>query len=326
MRRRELVLLAGGAAALTFGVRAESQAAPVVGFLNSATAAAWRDLVAACRAGLAETGFVEGRNLAIEFRWAEGRYERLPTLAAELVRREVAVIVATGGPPAVRAAMGATKSIPIVFTLGADPVEQGIVSSLGRPGGNATGVTLFTRDLLPKRLELLHDVVPKAAKIAVLSNSNNPTTVAYRALVQATARSLQRQLVFLNASSPRDLGNAFESVVQERAAGLLVVTDPLFEAQRRQLIALAARHSISTIHAWREDAEAGGLMSYGASIQDSYRKAGVYTGRVLRGARPAEMPIELPTQFELVINLKTAKALGVTVPPALLARADQVIE
>jgi putative ABC transport system substrate-binding protein len=327
-RRRDVVaaLAACGLAVLPAPARAQRERTPVIGFLGATSAVALAPYLAAFRAGLEELGYAEGRNLVIQFRWAEGRYERLDAMAAELARAGVAVIVATGGTATTRAALAATKTIPIVFTLGVDPVEAGFVANLSRPGGNATGVTMFTAHLPPKRLELLHEIVPRAAKIALLVNPANPSTPVFLRRLDATARSLFRQTFVLSAGNPREIGAAFDAMARERAGGVVISTDPIFDAARDQIARLSLRHAVPTIQGWREDAEAGGLMSYGVDLRASWRQAGVYTARVLKGARPAEMPIQQSTGVELVINLKTAKALGIAMPPALLARADTVIE
>jgi putative ABC transport system substrate-binding protein len=325
-RRQLALLLAGAVVAWPLLARAQQARTPVIGFLGAASAAAWFPYVAAFRRGLEELGYAEGKNIVIEFRWAEGRYDRLPALAAELVLRDVAVLVATGGTASTRAALGATKTIPIVFTSGADPVEQGLVTNLSRPGGNATGVTMFTAHLPPKRLELLHEIVPRAAKIAILVNPANPATPLFLRRLEATALSLFRQIFIVTASTLREIAVAFEAAVKQRAGGVVISTDPLFDAARVKIAQLVVRHAIPSIQGWREDAEAGGLMSYGADLRDSYRQAGVYTARVLKGSRPAELPIQQSNKVELIINLRTAKALGVTIPSSLLARADEVIE
>jgi putative ABC transport system substrate-binding protein len=326
MRRRDLIIAVGGVALLPRVTRAQQASMPVIGFLSGASADAWAPLVVAFRLGLDETGYVGGKNVALEFRWADYRYERLPDLAADLVRRQVAVIVAAGGPPSIRAAMAATKTTPIVFTSGADPVQQGFVTSLGHPGGNATGVTMFTAQLITKRLQLLHELLPSAVSVAALINPSNPAAQSYAKELQTAADSLGVTLQILTAGSERELDAAFETLREHRTGALLLITDPFFESRREQHIALAVNHVIPTIYAWREDAVAGGLISYGTSIRDLYRQAGVYTGKILEGARPADLPVEQATKVELVINLKTAKALRLTVPQSLLARADEVIE
>jgi putative tryptophan/tyrosine transport system substrate-binding protein len=326
VRRRAFVLVLSGAMTAARRLRAQQTAMPVVGFLSLGAAITWSDLLAAFRQGLAEAGFVEGKNVAIEYRWAENDRDRLPTLAVNLVDMRVAVIVATGGPLATRAAIQATRTIPIVFTSGADPVAQSFVASLSRPGGNVTGVTLFTGELLKKRLQFLLELVPRAATVAFLLNPNNPTGEPSTRDAQAVVRSLGLQVQVAPARTDRELDEVFQSLVQRRADALVVVTDPFFESRRRQLVALAASHAIPAIFQWREDAAAGGLISYGTSIANMYRLAGVYTGKVLKGAKPADLPVIQPTIFELVINLKTAKTLGITVPQSILGRADEVIE
>jgi putative ABC transport system substrate-binding protein len=326
MRRRDFIMGVGGSVLSPHVAWAQQASMSVIGFLSGASADAWVPLVAAFRQGLGETGYVEGKNVTLRFRWADYRYERLPGLAADLVRRQAAVIVATGGPPAIRAAMDATQTIPIVFTIGADPVQQGFVTSLARPGGNATGITMFTVQLLKKRLQLLHELIPGAASIAALINPQNPAAQSYAEELQLAANSLRLKLHILTAGNERDLDATFMTLKERRIDALLLVTDPFFENRRDQHVALAGRYLIPTIYAWREDALAGGLISYGTSIQGLYRQAGVYTGKILKGARPAELPVEQATKVELVINLKTAKALGLTVPQSLLARADEVIE
>jgi putative ABC transport system substrate-binding protein len=326
MKRRAFVLVLSGAMTSARRLRAQQTAMPVVGFLSLGAAITWSDLLAAFRQGLAEAGFVEGKSAAIEYRWAENDRDRLPTLAVNLVDMRVAVIVATGGPLATRAAIQATRTIPIVFTSGADPVAQSFVASLSRPGGNVTGVTLFTGELLKKRLQFLLELVPRAATVAFLLNPNNPTGEPSTRDAQAVVRSLGLQVQVAPARTDRELDEVFQSLVQRRADALVVVTDPFFESRRRQLVALAASHAIPAVFQWREDAAAGGLISYGTSIANMYRLAGVYTGKVLKGAKPADLPVIQPTIFELVINLKTAKTLGITVPQSILGRADEVIE
>jgi len=329
MRRREVIALMSGAAASSLlrplAARSQQGAMPVIGFLNSASANLFEHLVQAFRDGLDEAGYVEGRNVTIEYRWGEGQIDRLPALAAELVQRQVAVIVTSGGDVSARAAKAATSSIPIVSTIGGDPVQEGLVASFNRPGGNLTGATLFAYSAA-KRLELLHELIPKAVTIMALFDPSDPVVVLDRESLQAASKTLGLQLRFANAGTLSELEAAFETVALDRPDGLFVGSNPFFNRQRDQLVGLAARHTIPTIYAFREFPAAGGLVSYGSRLADTYRQVGIYAGRILKGERPADLPVVQPTKFELVINLKTAKTLGITVPNSLLATADEVIE
>jgi putative ABC transport system substrate-binding protein len=298
----------------------------VIGFLSSRSPGESGGAVAAFGRGLAEAGFAEGRNAVIAFRWAEGHYERLPALAADLITSRANILVAAGGTPSLLAATAATSSIPIVFTAVADPVRLGFVASFNRPGGNITGISLFNNILSMKRIGLLHELVPMADVVAMLINPKSPILEEDFEPVQETARSLGLTIHVLNASTDRDLDVVFDALPRLRIRGLALQGEPFFDSRRHRIIELAERQAIPTIYAWREYVAAGGLMSYGTNLTDNYRQAGIYVGRVLKGESPAEMPIVRPTKFELVINLKTAKVLGLDVPPTLLARADEVIE
>jgi putative tryptophan/tyrosine transport system substrate-binding protein len=325
LRRREFITLLGGGAAWPLTARAQQPAMPVIGLLGSASAQRYAAQVAAFRQGLEEAGYSTA-NLAIEYRWAEDQYERLPALAAELVRRQVSVIAAIGGVPAALAAKAATTTIPIVFQTGADPVAVGLVVSLSRPGGNVTGVTALNVELGPKQLELLHELVPTATLFAVLINPSSPLAETLSKNLQAAARTLGLQLHVLQASTERDFDPVFTTLIQLRAGGLVITPDAFFVGRSEQLAALALRDSVPTVHHYREFAVAGGLMSYGTSVRDSYRLVGVYTGRILKGENPADLPVQQSTKVELFLNLKTAKAFGLTFPLSLLGRADEVIE
>jgi putative tryptophan/tyrosine transport system substrate-binding protein len=325
MKRRELIFLLGGAMTAARALGAQQKAMPVIGYLSGASPGPYAPFVAAFHRGLTETGYVEEQNVAIEYRWAEGRYDRMPALAADLVGRKVDVIAA-GGDTAVLAAKSATSTIPIVFFSGSDPADRGLVASLARPGGNVTGVTFMTGELMPKRLELLCELVPQARVIALLVNSNKQGDEPIMRDVQEAARAKGVQLHILKAGSESEIDTAFASLVQLHAGGLVVSPDAFFGSRRDQLVALASRHGVPAIYEWREFAAAGGLISYGSSLTDTWRQVGIYAGKILKGAKPADLPIQRPTIFELVINLKTAKALGLTVPPLLLATADEVIE
>jgi putative ABC transport system substrate-binding protein len=327
MQRREFITLVGGAAAAwPLVAYAQQPAAPVIGFLSSRSVGESASVVEAFREGLNEAGFAEGQNISIEFRWAEGQYDRLPAMAADLVSRRVALIVAAGGDRPALAAKAATSTIPVVFTGSDFPVKVGLVASLSRPGGNVTGASLFTSELEAKKLSLLREMVPKALLIGMLVNPSNPSAETDIGDVQRAAAALDQQIVFLRAGNEREIDAAFEMVVRQRANALLVAHDPYFLSRRKQFITQAARHKIPAIYEFREFVLDGGLMSYGSKITDNYHLSGRYAGQILKGAKPAELPVQQPTKFELAINLKTASALGLTVPSTLLARADEVIE
>jgi putative ABC transport system substrate-binding protein len=326
MIRREFITLMGGAAAWPLTAHAQQPAMPVIGFLDSRSPGMATDNLAAFRQGLAQTGFVEGRNVAIEYRFAELQNDRLPVLAADLVRRQVAVIAGVTTTQGALVAKAATTTIPIVFAIGGDPVKNSLVASLNRPGGNVTGVSYLTNELGPKRLGLLRDLLPNAGLIAALVNPTNPNAESDAKNLLAAAQSMGMTLDVLHASSERDIDAFFATLVQRRASAFLTVSDPLFTNRRQQLAVLAAHHKIPAIYHVRAFTDAGGLMSYAPNIYDVFRQAGVYTGRILKGEKPADLPVMQPTRFEFVINLKTAKALGLEVPPSLLATADEVIE
>jgi putative ABC transport system substrate-binding protein len=328
IQRRECITLLGGAAAAwPVAARAQQPAMPVIGFLGSEPPDPWANRVRAFRQGLSEIGYVEGRNVAIEYRWAEGQYDRLPALAADLVRRQVTLIATVVNSPAALAAKAATTTIPIVFAVGIDPVQFGLVASLNRPGGNLTGVTTLAGDLGPKRLELLHELVPTATLLALLVNPTSPIGAETQLRdLQAAARTLGLQLHVLHASTERDLDAVFATLVQLRAGGLVISSDGFLGSRNEQLAALAFRHAVPVIASNRDFAAAGGLMNYGGSVADAFRLVGVYSGRILKGDKPSDLPVQQATRVELIINMKTAKALGLTFPITLLGRADEVIE
>ena len=325
-RRGFISLLGGAAAAWPLAARAQQAAMPVIGYLHSGSAGPYAHLVAAFQQGLKETGTVEGSNVAIEYRWAEGRYDRLPALAADLVGRHVALLVAQGGDPPVLAAKAATATIPIVFTLSSDPVKLGLVASVNRPGGNVTGWWGYTSLLGTKRLELMQQLLPANTSITVLINTDNPNADIDTPELQGAARALGQSISFVKARSEAEIDAVFATLDERRAPALLVNTDPFFLARRAQFVALAARHGVPAVYAQREFVTAGGLISYGASLADGYRQVGIYAGRILKGERAADLPVVQPSKFEMAINLKTAKTLGLDVPDRLLALADEVIE
>jgi putative tryptophan/tyrosine transport system substrate-binding protein len=326
VRRRDFIKGIAGLIVWPFAARAQQGTLPVIGWLSARSPAEAASALQAFRQGLGQVGYFEGKNVTIEYRWAEGRYDRLPALAAELVSRQVTVIAATGGEVSPLAAKAATTTIPIVCTLAGDPVETGLVASLNRPGGNLTGTTIMALEMASKRLDLAHQLVPNATVIAMLINPTFPTASAEARDVQNAAHSLGIDINLLNASTESEIDVAFTNIVEQKNGALLIGTDPFLVGQRDQLVRLAARHMIPTIYFLREFVEAGGLMSYGPNIANGYRQAGVYTGLILNGANPAVLPIVRPTQFQIYLNLKTAKALGLQIPPLLLALADEVIE
>jgi len=328
MRRREFIALVCGSAAMGLPLDAGAQltAMPVIGFLGTATRESYAPFVTAFLGGLKEAGYTEGQNVAIEYRWAEGRHDQLPALASELVRLGVTVIAATGGTPSALAAKAVTSTVPIVFYLGIDPVQFGLVASLNRPGGNMTGIAALTIELEAKRLEFLHELLPTAAIIAVLVNPNNPAIETETRTMRDAARSLGLQLEILRASIVGDIDTAFATLVELRAGALVVLADAFLTSRRNQIVALAARHAVPAMFHWREFAAAGGLVSYGPRLADGYRQVGVYVGKILDGAKPADLPVQQAVKLDLVINLKTAKALGLNVPLSLLTRADELIE
>jgi putative ABC transport system substrate-binding protein len=323
--RRELMLLLGGAMVAAPVLRAQQKAMPVIGYLSGASPGSLAPHVAAFRQGLSETGYVEGQNVRIEYRWAEGRYDRLSALAADLVRQEVAVIYAPNADAAL-AAKSATSTIPIIFEVSVDPVERGLVASFSRPDGNLTGMTSVSIELTPKRVELLTDLVPQARVIALLVNPNSATTERIIEDVQEAANAKGVQLRILKAGAESEIGTAFASLVELHAGALVLAPDSFFNTRRELLVALASRHAVPVIYAYRDFTDSGGLISYGPSLPAIFRQVGNYVGQILKGAKPADLPVQQPTTFELVVNLKTAQALGLTVPPSILDRADEVIE
>ncbi|MFL6804507.1 MAG: ABC transporter substrate-binding protein [Xanthobacteraceae bacterium] len=327
MRRREFITLLGGAAAWPLATRAQQPAMPVIGFLSNATPDLYADRLRIFRQGLKEAGYVEGQNVSIEYRWAEGQNDRLPALAAQLVQRQVAMIAAAGGTPSALAAKAATATIPIVFGVAVDPVEVGLVASLNRPGGNLTGVTNLNAAVGPKRIELLHELLPRVIVVGVLVDPTSPTLAeAFLRDLQPAAHALGLQLLVLRASTERDLHAVFAALAERRAGALIIAPGAFFVGRGEQLGALTARHAVPTIFQYRPFAAAGGLMSYGSDETDYYRLVGIYAGRILKGEKPSDLPVQQATKVELILNLKTAKALGLEVPPPLLARADEVIE
>jgi putative ABC transport system substrate-binding protein len=326
MKRREFITLIGGAAAWPLTARAQQGVLPVIGFLGSGTSAGFAPNVAAVRQGLEEAGYVEGRKVRIEYRWAEGQYDRLPTLAADLVRRQVSAIVAPVSTPAALAAKAATMSIPVVFSIGGDPVELGLVASLNRPGGNITGVTWRSTELIAKGLELIVELVPTSTRIAALVNPGNPNSEIQLRDLHAAARRFGRKVDVLNAGAERDIDSAFATLAREGVGALILGPDGFFYNRRDQIVALASHYAVPTLYSWPEYVRAGGLMSYGSSLSDANRLLGVYAGEILKGVKPADLPVVQSTKVELLINLRAAKALGLEVPPTLLARADEVIE
>jgi putative ABC transport system substrate-binding protein len=329
MRRRDFITLLGGAATLAVPRMARAQQQPVmpiVGILGGHTSSEWTPFIAAFNLGLKEIGFIEGRNVRIEYRWAEGHYDQLPALAADLVRSRVAVIAAVGGVNSALAAKAATEEIPIIFLTGRDPVELGFVKSFNRPGGNLTGINLQNAELEPKRLDLLRELVPHASTIAILINPDNKNHKSRVDAMGAAVRAGGQQVVVVGAAADRDFELAFATLAQRRAGALIVAPDPFLDSHRETLVSLTARHAIPAMYQWREFVQAGGLVSYGTSLADAHRQVGNYTGKILQGTKPGDLPVAQPTRFELLINLKTAETLGLTVPTSILLRADEVIE
>ena len=326
MKRREFITLLGGAA-VAWPLVARGQQLTPIGYIDLGSAEPRAHLAAAFRRGLSEPGYIEGRNVAIEYRWAEGQYDRLSTLVSDLVHRKVAVIAAVGGTGTALAAKAAVpKTTPIIFATGSDPVKDGLVMSLNQPGGNTTGVSYFTADLGTKRLGMLHELVPGSGLVAALVNPDNPNSEATTKDLQAAASSIRRPIEILYAKNSREIGTAFATLVHQRAVALMTTPDAFFTSRRTQIVTLAARHAVPTIFTSIEFVKAGGLMSYGTSLEEVYRQVGIYTGRVLKGENPGDLPVQRPTKFEFFVNLQTAQALGIDIPPALLARADEVIE
>jgi putative ABC transport system substrate-binding protein len=330
MKRREFIAGLGAAASSSLlqprAVRAQQSAMPVVGYLSSRSPGESAAVASAFRQGLGESGYVIGQNVAIEYRWAEGHYELLPALAAELVGLQVAAILAAGGPPSALAAKKATSKIPIIFSAADDPVGLGLVESLSRPGGNITGMSVFNSMLIAKRLELLHELVPSASTVAYLANPANPSKGLEIRAAQEAARTLHIDLQILNASNDQQIEAAFVRLTELNAGAVIVSGEPYFDSRRAAIVELAARHAVPASYSWRENVEMGGLLSYGTILSESYRNSGIYCGRILKGEKPANLPVMQPTKFELAINLKTAKSLGLAIPPALLTGADEVIE
>jgi putative ABC transport system substrate-binding protein len=327
MRRREFITFFGAAAVWSLGARAQQPAMSVVGFLGSESPDVWADRLRQLRRGLSELGFIEGQNLSIEYRWADGRNERLPSMAAELVSHQVRAIIAPGSTPAALAAQAATKTIPIVFEIGSDPVELGLVTRLNQPGGNITGVTSLNLEMGPKRLELLHNVIPAATLVGLLINPTNPRLAETNIKsIQSAGRTFGLEMRVLHASTEDEVEAAFTELKQIKAGGLLIAADPFFSSHVKQLATLSVRHAMPTVYQFREFAVAGGLLSYGANFTETFRVVGNYTGRILKGEKPADLPVQQATAVELIINQKTAKTLGITVPQALISRADEVIE
>jgi putative ABC transport system substrate-binding protein len=327
LKRREFITLLGGAAALPLAARAQQPAMPVIGLLHGVSAALWMDRMVGLQRGLDEAGFAEGRNVAIEYRWAEGQFDRLPAMAADLVGRKVAVIIVGAPDVAIRAAMSATKTIPIVFTTASDPVSAGFVPSLSRPGGNVTGITFFGVELVAKRLELLHEVLPGVTRIALLVNPNNPgLTQDNIKQSEAAVRRLGLEMVVVKAGTENEIESAVIATMQQQANALIIGNDAYLSSRSRQIASFALRHALPTMSESRDGVAAGLLMSYGPNQADSYRQAGLYVGRILKGTKPTDLPVMQPTKFELFVNLTTAKALGLTIPESFLLRADEVIE